>query len=121
MSSSIPYEARSTELALGSSCVVDAAETVASVGVTELGRILRVCISTAVTWDTSSRGFVEPGTALVTVWAAVPVKALVTHCRAIIVATCAGGGGVGAGARCTGFGQGSSVAVVETRLTLLTV
>lgn len=35
--------------------------------------------------------------------------------------TGAGGGGVGAGTRCTGFGQGSSRAAVETRFTLLTV
>lgn len=35
--------------------------------------------------------------------------------------TGAGGGGVGAWARCTGVGQGSSRAAVETRLTLLTV
>lgn len=33
----------------------------------------------------------------------------------------AGGGGVGAGTRCTGFGRGSSGAAVETGLTLLTV
>lgn len=49
---SVPYEARSTELALGTDCVVDAAEAVAGVGVTELGGALRVCIPTAVTRDT---------------------------------------------------------------------
>ena len=35
--------------------------------------------------------------------------------------TGAGGAGVGAGTRCTGFGQGGSRAAVETGLTLLTV
>lgn len=50
---SVPYEARSTELALGTDCVVDAAEAVAGVRLTELGGALRVCIPTAVTWDTS--------------------------------------------------------------------
>lgn len=35
--------------------------------------------------------------------------------------TGAGGGGVGAGTRCTGFGQGSARAAVETGLALLAV
>lgn len=87
MSSSISYEARSTELAPGPVGVVDAAETLAIVGATDVGGTLRVCISTAVTWDTSPRSFVEPGTALVTVWATVPVKALVTHWRATSICT----------------------------------
>lgn len=50
---SVPYEARSTELALGTDCVVDAMEAVACIRVTELGGALRVCIPIAVTWDTS--------------------------------------------------------------------
>lgn len=122
MCSGVPYKAWCTELALGPGGVVDAAETVASVGVTELGRVLRVCIPTAVTWNTKPRCFVEASTTLVTVWAAVPGKALVTLRGATgIGLTGAGGGGVGAGTWCTGFGQGSSRAAVETRLTLLTV
>ena len=79
MCSGIPYECRSTELALGSGGVIDAAEAVASVGVTELAGALRVCIPTTVTWDTSPRYFVEASAALVTLWAAIPGKALVTH------------------------------------------
>lgn len=35
--------------------------------------------------------------------------------------TGAGGAGVGAGTRCTGFGRGTPRAAVETRLALLTV
>lgn len=118
----IPNEAWSTELALGPGSVVDAAEAVAGVGVTELGGAMRVCIPTAVTWNTNPRCFVEAGGALVTLWAAVPGKALVTHWGATrISVTGAGGGGVGAGTRSTDFGQGSSRAAVETRFTLLTV
>lgn len=122
MCPAIPYESRCTELALGASGVVDAVEAVAGVGMTELGGPLRVCIPTAVTWNTSPRGFVEAGTALVTLRAAVQVKALVTHCGATgIGATGAGGGGGGAGTRCTGSSQGSSGAAIEPGLTLFTV
>lgn len=49
----VPYEAGSTKLALRPSSAVDAAEAVASVRVTELGRAQRVCISIAVTWNTN--------------------------------------------------------------------
>lgn len=87
MCSGVPYKAWCTELALGPGGVVDAAETVASVGVTELGRVLRVCIPTAVTWNTKPRCFVEASTTLVTVWAAVPGKALVTLRGAIGICT----------------------------------
>lgn len=76
--SGIPYVCRSTELALGAGGVVDAAEAVASVRVTELGGALRVCIPTTVTWNTSPRCFVEAGTALVTLRATVMGEALVT-------------------------------------------
>lgn len=118
----VPYEAWSTELALGPGGIVDAAEAMAGVRVTDLGGALGVCITTAVTWNTNPRCFVEAGAALDTLWAAVPGKALVTHWGATgITVTGAGGGGVGAGTRCTGFGQGSSRAAVESRLTLLTV
>lgn len=41
--------------------------------------------------------------------------------QGLTAVTGAGGGGVGAGTRCTGFGQGSSRAAVESRLTLITV
>lgn len=87
MRSSIPYKSRSTELALGPSGVVDAAEAVAGVRVTELGRALRVCIPTAVTWNTSPRGFVEASAALVTLSATVSGKALVTHWGATGICT----------------------------------
>lgn len=63
MCSGVPCEARSAELALGPGGVVDAAEAVAGVGVTELGGALRVCIPTALTRDTDPRCFVEAGTA----------------------------------------------------------
>lgn len=83
----IPYEARSTELAAEPGGVVDAAEAVAGVRVTELGGALRVCIPTAVTWNTNPRCFVEAGAALGTLWAAVPGKALVTHWGATGICT----------------------------------
>lgn len=83
----VPYEARSTELALGPGGAVDAADAVASVGVTELGGALGVCIPTAVTWNTNPRCFVEAGAAVDTLWAAVPGKALVTHWGATGICT----------------------------------
>lgn len=83
----IPNEARSTELTLGPGGVVDAAEAVAGVGVTELVGPMRVCIPTAVTWNTNPGRFVEAGGALVTLWAAVPGKALVTHWGATGICT----------------------------------
>lgn len=83
----IPNKAWSTELALRPRGVVDAAEAVASVWVTELSGALRVCIPTAVTWHTNTRRFVEAGVAPVTPRAAVLGKALVTHRRATGVCT----------------------------------
>ena len=82
MCSGVPYESWSTELALGPGGVIDAAEAVAGVGVTELGGALRVCIPTAVTWNASPRRFVEAGAALVTLWTSIVGKALVTYWRA---------------------------------------
>lgn len=87
MCSGVPYESKSTELALGPGGVVGAAEAVTGVGVTELGGTLRVCIPTAVTWNTSPRCFVEASAALVTLWATVPMKALVAHWRATGICT----------------------------------
>lgn len=122
MCSGVPYEAWSTELALEAGGVVDAAEAVAGVGVTELGGVLRVCIAIAVTRNTSPRCFVEAGATLVTLRAAVPGKALVTYGGATGIGVAgAVGGGVGAGTRCTGFGPGGSRSAVGTGLTLLTV
>lgn len=87
MCSGIPFESGSTELALGPGGVVDAAEAVSGVWVTELGGALRVRISTAVTWNTSSRRFVGAGSALVTLRTGVPVKALVTSWGATGICT----------------------------------
>ena len=56
---SVSYKSRSTELALGTSGVVDAPEAVARIRMAELGRALRVRIAAAVTWDTSPGRFVE--------------------------------------------------------------
>ncbi len=78
----ISDEARSAELALGPSGVVDAAEAVASFWVTEVSWALGVCVPTAVTWSTNARCFVKAGAALVTLWAAILGKALVTNWRA---------------------------------------
>lgn len=83
----VPYEARSTALALGPGGGVDAAEAQAGVGVTELGGALRICVPTAVTRNTKPRRFVEAGAALVTLWAAVPRKALVTRWGATGICT----------------------------------
>lgn len=83
----VPYEAWSTELALGPGGIVDAAEALAGVRVTDLGGALGVCITTAVTWNTNPRCFVEAGAALDTLWAAVPGKALVTHWGATGICT----------------------------------
>lgn len=83
----VPDEAWSTELALEPSGVVDAVEAAAGVGVTQLGGALRVFIPTAVTWNTDLRCFVEAGTALVTLRAAVPGKALVTYWGATGICT----------------------------------
>lgn len=87
MCSGVPDEARSTEMTLVPGGVVDAAEAAAGVGVTELGGVLRVCIATAVTWNTHPRCFVEAGATLVTLWASVPGKALVTHWGATGICT----------------------------------
>lgn len=122
MCSGVPYESESTEVTLGPGGVIDAAEAVAGVGVTELGGALRVCVPTAVTRNASPGRFVETGAALVTLWTSVVGKALVTYWRATgIGVTGAGGGGVGAGTRCAGFSQGSAGAAVGTRLALLAV
>lgn len=69
-------------MAPGASGVVDAVEAVTGIRMTEFSWAFRVCIATAVTWDTSPRSFVEARDALVTVMAAVIGKALVTHERA---------------------------------------
>lgn len=61
----IPNEARRTELTLGPGGVVDAAEAVAGVGVTELGGALRVCIAAAVTRNTTPVCFEEASAALI--------------------------------------------------------
>lgn len=87
MCSGVPYESCSTELALGASGIIDAAEAVAGVGVTELGRVLRVCIPTAVTWNANPGRFVEASTAPVTLWTGGPGKALVTHWVATWICT----------------------------------
>lgn len=122
MSSGVPDEARSTELAPRPCGVVDAAEAVAGVGVAERGRVFRVGVSTAVTWNTNTGCFVEAGGARVTLRAAVPGKALVACWGATgISVTGAGGGGVGARTQCTGLGQGGTGGPVGTGLTLLTV
>lgn len=83
----VPDEAWSTELALGPGGVVDAVEAVAGVGVTELGGALRVCIPAAVTWNTNPGCFEEASAALITLWAAVLGKALVTHWGATGICT----------------------------------
>lgn len=62
----IPSEACSTELTPGPGGVVDAAEAVAGVGVTELGGTLRVCIAVAVTRNTTTGCFEEASAALIT-------------------------------------------------------
>lgn len=75
----ISSEPRSTELTLVSTGIVDALEAVACVRVTDLGGATRVCITAAVAGNAGTRHFVEASAALVTLWAAVLMKALVTH------------------------------------------
>lgn len=87
MCSGVTDEAWSTELALRPGSFVVAAEAVASVRLTELGGTLRVCIPIAFTWNTNPRCFVEAGTALITLWAFVPGKALVTRWGATGICT----------------------------------
>lgn len=82
MCSGVPCESWSAELALGPSGVIDAAEAVAGVGVTELGGAHGVCVPVAVAWNAGPRLFVEAGAALVTLCTGVAGKALVTHWRA---------------------------------------
>lgn len=87
MGPGVPYESRSTELALGAGGVVDAVKAVAGVGVTKLGGALRVRVPAAVAWNTGPRGFVEAGAAPVALGAAVLGKALVTHWEATRICT----------------------------------
>lgn len=79
MCSGVPYEPWGADLAPIPSGIVDAAEAAAGLRVTELGRAPRVCITVAVARHTGPRCVVETRAALVTVWAAVVGKALVTH------------------------------------------
>lgn len=87
-------------LAVGAGCVVGAAQTAARVGVTEAGRVSRVAVTAAVTWQADTVRVVESITAPVAVGALVLWLALVTH--RLPTGVC-GGGKSKAGSRTTKF------------------
>lgn len=79
MSCGVTDEARRAQLALGPRRVVDAAEALATFGMTELDGTLRICVPTAVAGDTAGGRPEEAGAALATLCSTVVGKALVAH------------------------------------------
>lgn len=80
VSRGVADEACCAQLAAGPRRVVDAAEALASLGMTKLAGTLRICVPAAVTGDAASgRPEEEAGAALVTLRPTVVGKALVAH------------------------------------------